>query len=124
MTVRGIDALMRPVWAASWHHLSKQLSIATTGHAAVSRSSIDTSSMFCFSHSRVSHFLPCRCKAARHYGFLFSLLKLAFSNLTLLQMKYVTFTAHIILIYFSAPMTACWMIPLNTSGPSFLSSLE
>lgn len=47
---RGIDALMRRVWAASWHHLSKQLSIAITGHVAASRSSIDTFSMLSFSH--------------------------------------------------------------------------
>lgn len=45
---RAIDVLMRPVWAASWHHLSKQLSIAITGHDAVSRSSIDIFSTFCF----------------------------------------------------------------------------
>lgn len=57
MTARGIAALMRPVWAASWHPLSKQLSIAITGHVAASRSSIDISSAFCVSHSMISHFL-------------------------------------------------------------------
>lgn len=57
MTARAIDVLMRPVWAASWHHLSKQLSIAITGRAAVSRSLIDIFSTFYF----ISLFLIFSC---------------------------------------------------------------
>lgn len=57
MTAREIVVLMRPVWAASWRRLSKQLFTAITGHVAASRSSIDTSSTLCFSQSRISHFL-------------------------------------------------------------------
>lgn len=67
MMARGIAALMRPVWAASWLPLSKQLSIAITGHVAVNRSSIDISSTFSVSHSIASYFLlsPYDCFAAK-----------------------------------------------------------
>lgn len=56
-TARGTAVQMRPVWAASWHHLSKQLSTAITGHVAASRSSIDTSSTFSLFHSITCHVL-------------------------------------------------------------------
>lgn len=51
-TARAIVVPMRPVWAASWRHWSKQLFTAITGHVAVSRSSIDTSSTLRFLPSR------------------------------------------------------------------------
>lgn len=130
MTARGIVVLMRPVWAASWHHWSKQLSIAITGHVAASRSSIDTSSMLCLSEPMTSYSLL----APYWFGLMlhtyvcvkvFHMLMINFRTFSCLNSYPVLHIYDsITLIFSSALTTASWIIPLNTSGLSFPSSLE